>query len=151
MRRGAGFAVAAGLMAAVLTAASCVRADDAKAEIERLLDRYFASWSKPDMEAYRACFHPQATIVYVGRSSPLLVHSLDAFVQSQARAHEMARTPMHEEAVSQTITVDGTLAQATVRYALYKGEQTITGVDCFPLVEVSDGWRIVNLVFRADP
>jgi hypothetical protein len=115
------------------------------------LDRYFSAWSNGDMDAFKDCFHPEAAIVLLDRANSTHASlSLVAFIRTQEDAHQRAPVKMREVPVDKQIIGSGDLGQATVRWKLFKGYQTVTGVDLFTLVFTSGEWKILHLTVRND-
>ncbi|MEM8955662.1 MAG: nuclear transport factor 2 family protein [Verrucomicrobiota bacterium] len=115
------------------------------------VDQYFATWSDQDMEGYKACFHPQATIYYISEAGDVSGMVLEPFIKSQEMAHENASEPMREYPLESEVDIDGDVARVLTRWALLKGERRETGTDYFTLLRGDKGWVIVNLVFNKDP
>ena len=136
------------LVVADVTSASGTRDQE---PINAFLDYYFSSWSNRDMDAYKNCFHPKATIVFLDRANaPHAFPSLDVFIRTQEEAHQKSAGKMREVPLDKRITMVGKMSQATVRWKLLKGLQTVTGVDLFTLVLTPKGWKILHLTFLND-
>ena len=119
--------------------------------VNLFLDHYFSSWSNRNMVAYKNCFHPDATIVFLDRAyAPHAFPSLDFFIRTQEEAHQKSLGKMREVPLDKRITMVGKMSQATVRWKLVKGLQTLTGVDLFTLILTPEGWKILNLTFLND-
>jgi hypothetical protein len=121
-----------------------------QAPIEALLQRYFATWSARDMEAYGACFDPGARVSFVEKNGRSSSQGLTDFLHGQKLAHQRSTSPMTEEPVAMRISGDSRVAFAEVRWRLLKGGEIVTGVDFFTLARGRDGWRILALVFYND-
>lgn len=128
-------------------AAETPAGDDA--DVRTFLNRYFSTWSAKDMDGYGECFHPQARISFIHQGEP---HSdgFNAFLHSQKIAHASAAAPMTEIPTGMKIVRDERTAQASVRWKLTKGNEVVTGTDCFTLIKTSAGWKILSLVFYND-
>lgn len=119
--------------------------------IKAFLDQYFSSWSNGDMDAYKDCFHPDATIVFLDQSNaPQALYLLDAFIQDQEHAQQKSLVKMREIPLDEQIKTDGNVTQATVRWKLFEGNKTVTGVDLFTLILTSGEWKILQLTVRND-
>jgi hypothetical protein len=74
-RRYSGLVLLASLFACLLLATGCSRAgqgtDAERQLLNDLIAGYFSAWSKPDMAAYKGCFHSTASIYFI-RLLPLL-------------------------------------------------------------------------------
>ena len=119
--------------------------------IGKFLDRYFSSWSAGDMAAYQKCFHPEATIFFLDRENTRQVsYALPSFIRTQEKAHQTAAEKMREIPLEKRITSSDSLGQAAVRWKLFKGGKTTTGVDLFTLVLTGGEWKILHLTVRND-
>lgn len=119
------------------------------ADVREFLTRYFSTWSAKDMDGYGACFHEQARVTFVNKGVPL-TQGLTDFLHSQKLGHATATSPMTEVPTSMKILRDDRTAQASVRWKLTKGAETVTGTDCFTLIKTANGWKIMSLVFYND-
>jgi hypothetical protein len=119
-------------------------------QLKNLISGYFASWSKPDMAAYKGCFHPLASIYFVDGAGNPHCTRLDEFIAGQERVHRAARERLSEKPTHISLTIHGRLAQAAVRWKLYTGSAAVTGIDYFTLIKTDAGWRILSLAFEND-
>ena len=119
-------------------------------QVGELISHYFKSWSKPDMQAYESCFHPQASIYFIDPSGKPHYSPLDKFIAGQKKAHRSAKEPMIEKPTQSSIEVQGRIAHATVRWELNKGRTSVTGTDYFTFIKTNPGWRILILVFESE-
>ncbi len=119
-------------------------------DVRSFIEGYFDSWSRQDMEAYSATFHPQAVIQFVGGGNTLQTSSLKPFIDSQRAAHARATVPMREVPLSIDIHSDGLLTRVLVRWELTKGEKLQTGTDYFLLLSTENDWQIAHLLFTND-
>ncbi len=146
-------AVACAIAFCLLTAspAASARKGDGEESVHVFIDRYFSAWSSGNMDAYRDCFHPKATIVFLDRANaPKAEFALEAFIQSQAEAHRKSVVKMREIPLSKRVMVAGKAGQAIVRWKLFKDRQHVTGVDLFTLVLTSGKWKILHLAVQND-
>ena len=119
-------------------------------QLHSLLSRYFASWSKSDMAAYKGCFHPLASIYFIDGAGNPYYAKLDHFIAVQAKAQQRARERMSEKPTQISLVVQGRIAHAVVHYELHQGKATVTGTDYFTFTKTDAGWRIITLVFDKD-
>jgi hypothetical protein len=122
-----------------------------EAGVRVFVDRYFQTWSDQKLDAYAACFHPQATIYFVSEAGDAQGLPLKPFIESQHAAHASASTPMREVPTESVVDIDGDIARVLTRWTLFKGGEEETGTDYFTLLRGKGGWAIVNLVFNKDP
>jgi hypothetical protein len=118
--------------------------------LREFISDYFSSWSKPDIEAYSKCFHPQASIHCIDRSGNPHLSLLDTFISEQRQAQLSASEPMIEKPTQSSIKVRGRIAHAMVRWELHKGGASYTGTDYFTFLKTHTGWRILSLIFEQD-
>jgi hypothetical protein len=137
----------------ILFAANPTSAKDTQAResVKAFLDHYFSTWSNGDLDAYKKCFHPKATIAFLDRTNtPRASFSLDVFIQTQIEAQRKSAVKMREIPLDKRIIIDGKLGQATVRWKLFKGAQTVTGIDLFTLISIAGEWKILHLAVHND-
>ncbi len=119
--------------------------------IEAFLDQYFLTWSNGDSDGYKNCFHPKASIVSLDRVNALhATLTLDAFIRTQMEAHRKSPVKMREIPLDKRVLIAGKVGQAMVRWKLFKGSRTVTGIDLFTLVLKSGKWQILHLVVQND-
>ena len=121
-----------------------------QAAIQVFLNGYFDTWSRRDMEAYGACFDPQARILFVARDGGIVSEGTVDFLHGQKLAHEQGGPPMTERPLEMKIQGDTKVAQAAVTWVLSKGSKDERGTDFFTLRHDAAGWKIVSLVFYAE-
>jgi hypothetical protein len=121
--------------------------DEARtADVKKLVETYFRSWSNREMDAYGECFLPGASIQFISPSGELDTQSVREFLTNQRR-YQMAR-PAKETPQSIDIRFEKRLARAVVYWKLDDGSGTPKyGYDHFTLVQRDGNWRIVNLAF----
>lgn len=124
--------------------------DARDADVRKLIERYFKSWSSRDLDRYGQCFMPQAAVQLVDEQGRLITMPLAPFLKSQKLAHERAKQPMTETPQTIEVRFEAKLARAVVRWKLVEGERTTLGYDHFTLMETPAGWRIANLIFYND-
>lgn len=123
--------------------------DPREAEVRKLLDRYFKSWSNEDLLRYGQCFMPQAAVQMIDPAGRLITMPLEPFLKSQYEGHKASPNRMTETAESIEIRFDAKLAHALVYWKLVDGERIEYGYDHFTLMQADGKWRIANLVFYA--
>ena len=120
------------------------------AEISAFLDKYFATWSAHDLEAYGRCFDVEATVQFLRPDGRLEVHGLRDFLATQRRAK--ATDPhSRETATSMRIERKGDVATAFVRWRLESRGRVVTGTDCFLLARREGEWLVTALLVKGDP
>ncbi len=122
--------------------------DPRLAEIEKLIRRYFSTWSNQDIKAYGECFADQAVIQLIDRGGSIQTANLKPFLDGQRQAHRRAANRLIEVPESIDIHLHARLANVIVFWKLTDGPARVDyGYDHFTLVKNKDGWRIVNLVY----
>jgi hypothetical protein len=143
-----------GALVLAISAAGAARAaepDPREAEVRRMIDRYFLTWSNQDLDRYGQCFLPQAAIQLLEPSGTVVTMRLEPFLRSQRDAHRQAVNRLTETAETVEIRFEGRIARVVVYWKLVGGEQPEYGYDHFTLVNADGRWRIANLLFYADP
>jgi len=140
-------------LVALLAGPLPVRAEKAPGEQELLqaVDHYFVVWSKADMKAYEACFHPQGVVTFVDETGQLRHQAVKPFVEGQREAHRRATVPMKEIPLKVETSLHGRYANALVYWELKRGSDVSTGVNLFSYVAVDGRWVIASLVFGPEP
>ena len=115
-----------------------------EAAIRATMDDYYLGWFDADGERMARALHPELAKrgwLRLGDGDPIL--DVDTFdtMTGLAAAGRGRRTDPAERAYSVRIDdVDGDIATGTVHSALY--------IDYLHLVRTSDGWRILNALWR---
>lgn len=125
--------------------------DEDAQQLEAFLERYFGSWSAQDMEAYRDCFHPRATIHHIDHDGRVTMQRLDDFIAGQRAGH--ARSPERMVEVPLWHRVDPGLkaVQVHVRWHLTAGQREVLGRNHYTLQRGGEhGFQIINLVFYGE-
>jgi hypothetical protein len=122
-------------------------ADPREAAVREMLEGYFRSWSRQDLERYGRCFLPQAAVQVIDPRGRLGTMPLQPFLNSQKVAHKEAKTPLTETPEKIEVRFEGKLARAVVYWKLAGGEKVEYGYDHFTLIETGSGWKIANLIF----
>jgi hypothetical protein len=142
------------LVTGLVLATGCTGGEQAansdQQQLHGLITRYFTSWSKPDMAAYKGCFHPLASIYFIDGAGNPHYAQLEGFIAGQERAHQMARERLSEKPTDVSLTVHGRLAEAAVRWELHRGSAAVTGTDYFTFIKSGADWRILSLIFEED-
>ena len=118
--------------------------------LDNLISVYFTSWSKPDMQAYKDCFHPQASVYFIDGSGNPHPYQLEEFLAGQARVQLGSRKPLSERPTKTSLAVGGRLGQAEVRWELQRDSTKATGTDYFIFVKTGTGWKILSLAYEQD-
>jgi hypothetical protein len=120
--------------------------DAERAALDELVERYFATWSKPDIDAYGRCFHPNARIWFEGGESMALA----PFLESQRRAHASSTVPLREYPLQWEVAARNGLGHAWVRWELDRGGDLEHGYDFFTFIYEDGRWQVLALVFNQE-
>lgn len=140
-------AATVGFLSRSTSAQSSAAADPREAAVREMLEGYFRSWTRQDMERYGRCFMPQAAVQVIDPAGRLGTMPLQPFLNSQKVAHKEAKTPLTETPETIDVRFEGKLARAVVYWKLVDGEKVEYGYDHFTLMETAAGWKIANLIF----
>lgn len=142
--------LAAAQRAPAQDAAAAKPADPRETAVRQLIDRYFLTWSRQDIDRYGQCFLPQAAVQLVDPERGLTTIPLGPFLESQRQAHRRAEKPLTETAEKVDIRFETPdVARVVVYWKLVGGERTEYGYDHFTLLSSDGKWRIANLLFYA--
>lgn len=119
----------------------------ARAEVLAVVKRLFDGMRAGDSAAVRAVFHPQVRMVTTmlrPDGTPVVrVDSIEAFLRAIGTPRP---DPLDERTSGEIVHVDGPLASAWMRYAMWIGPRfSHCGVDAFQMARTPDGWRIVAI------
>ena len=120
-----------------------------KKNIEDFIDTYFKTWSAADMNGYKNCFHPNATI-HFERSGSITEDKLEDFILGQTLAHKQSDKQLKEIPLSKRIMQEGNKALVIVNWKLLSDKKETTGYDYFTLIKVKGKWKIIYLIFHND-
>jgi hypothetical protein len=123
-----------------------VQADSPGAQgVCEAVDRYADATYRGDVEALRACFHPQA--VKCGRlGEAILAGSPEPFLQDIGSMPSMASTGAPYAAGTTSVEVAGDVASVRVDESGFAGDMAFA--NWFHLLKRDDGvWRIVSKLF----
>jgi len=126
---------------------AAARADDAG--VRKLVDTYFASWSRRDLARYGECFDPGAVVQLIDGRGRLDTIALDRFLASQRSAHARAVDRLVERPVDVNVAFSGDLSRVDVYWRLFSDGDVVTGFDHFTLRRSGGEWRIVHLIYYA--
>lgn len=132
------------------TSVSALSEDESR-NLERFLEEYFDSWSRQDMSAYQACFHPRATIHHVDSGGRVSMQRLDDFIAGQREGHVRSPERMIEVPLWHRVEPGVLAVQVHVRWKLTAGEREVLGRNHYTLLRGGDaGFQILNLVFYGE-
>lgn len=141
------FTVLYAVVAATLTAAPAVRAQDAKAEVLAVGQSLFEAMAKRDTSAIRRLMFPGAILVAAaddnGTPAPR-ASTLEQFID------QIAKIPYQpiERMWNAQVSVSGTIASIWTQYDFHRGaEFSHCGIDAFHLVKTPTGWQINSLIY----
>lgn len=108
--------------------------------IEETIHLYFRGDIERDVEALERAFHPSAELLTAGDDGTLDVLTQDAWHR------DVRATPDRERPEPEILSVDvhGDAAIAKTRLRFSDGQFT----DYLSLLELEDGWRIVNKIYE---
>ncbi len=133
------------------------------AEVSAFIEKYFATWSAHDLEAYGRCFDVDAKIQFLRQDGRLKVYGLRDLLENQRKV-QAADPDSRETATFMRIERKGDVATAFVRWRLESGgrrsdqqrsalteERIVTGTDCFLLARRKGEWLVTALLVKSDP
>lgn len=121
--------------------------DPRQGEVERMIQRYFRTWSNQDMVGYGACFCNKAVVQFVNADGNLMTLDRASFLKSQRESHRRARSPQVEIPQAIDINFERQLARVVALWRLTSASHKSYGYNHFTLKKRRGTWQIVNLVF----
>ena len=117
------------------------------AEVEKLIRRYFRTWSAQDLEGYGECFWEDSSAQFIDAGGKIVHFTRPEFLASQ---REFLRSGPRATEVPESIDIrfESELARVVVYWKLTVGPQEVFGYDHFTLLERDGKWGIVNLVWH---
>jgi len=146
--------LAAGLLALFLATPSFLAASPRdETDLNKFIEEYFASWSRVDFEGYAHCFHPDATISFIGNGG-LNTWGAAEFIADQRAMQTQGRSKeIPLSIVTKGLWSHGALVEVEWELTPGNGGPKKTGLDIFHLVRAKENtpWRIIYLSFWLDP
>lgn len=141
------------LMATVVFVAACSAAPDVPGKhseqaVMEPIHRLFRAMERSDSSLARSAFHDDARLVRLPdgiQEFRVDTATVDRFVaEIGGERDESWAEPIWDWEVR----VDGNLAAVWTKYSFYRdGQFSHCGVDAFQLVESSEGWKVVSLMY----
>jgi hypothetical protein len=144
MRRFATFLL---LLAALPAAAQ--NPPQSKAELEKTLRDYIGLYRTETLTEWKKLFHPQLTVVFPDAKGAIVVRNLEQFYGAQA-SYLPKRKFVSERLENVRIEEGRRIARVTSDFAFVDENKESRGKLGLHLVEGSEGWKIVGIIFSYD-
>ena len=132
---------------------------EAEAELRNRVERYYATLTARNWEAYRDFFWPEATLTTVwqppGEDAPRVVMtSIEQFIENTDQGPD-SKPIFEENLLGQDARLLENLGQVWARYEARFGDSTNVmtwrGVDAFTWMRHDGEWRIVSMAYTNEP
>jgi len=143
------------IMALVVVPGSGARAGSAsqadRAAAARVVQAFFTAMKAGDVNAIRGLYQPNTQFVWsrpTKDGQAIEQQSIESFMLEVKQAPD----GFLERIWAPDVLVDGPVAMVWARYDFHRGRTfSHNGRDCYVLLNTSQGWKIVSLVFSVEP
>lgn len=137
------------LVILALGGAPAARADDARANVDRLVADYIGLYAGSTLERWRRLFHPAVVVAFPADDGSITTRGLDEFVERQRNYFATGRT-ISERLENVRIDMGRRIARVSADFVFVDDGEARPGKLGLHLAEGQDGWRIVAVLFSYD-
>ena len=119
----------------------------AEQEVRKVVQQYIDGTYQGDAVALRDCFHPKA-VMNGYLQDQLHLGGPEPFFENIESNPSMAKEGAPYKAEITYVDVVGNIACVTLKETGYAGTMAFT--DCFHLIRVEDGWKILSKTFTTE-
>lgn len=135
------------LLAALPVAAQ--NSTESKAALEKTVRDYVGLYRADTLAEWKKLFHPQLTVVFPSEKGSVVVRNLDQFYKAQAD-YLPTRKLVSERLENVRIDEGRRIARVTADFIFVDEDVESRGKLGLHLVEGSEGWKIVAIIFSYD-
>ena len=135
------------LLASVAAAAQ--NSPTSKAALDQAVRDYVGLYRTDTLAEWKKLFHPQLTVVFPGAKGAIVVRNLEQFYGAQAN-YLPKRKSVSERLKNVRIKEGRRIARVTADFVFVDENVESRGKLGLHLVEGSDGWKIVAIIFSYD-
>jgi hypothetical protein len=135
------------LLAALPVAAQ--NSTESKAALEKTVRDYVGLYRTDTLAEWKKLFHPQLTVVFPSEKGSVVVRNLDQFYKAQAD-YLPTRKLVSERLENVRIDEGRRIARVTADFIFVDEDVESRGKLGLHLVEGSEGWKIVAIIFSYD-
>ncbi|MGH9508824.1 MAG: nuclear transport factor 2 family protein, partial [Terriglobales bacterium] len=122
---------------------------ESKAALEKTVRDYIGLYRTETLEEWKKLFHPQLTVVFPAEKGTVVVRDLEQFYGAQAN-YLPKRKSVSERLENLRIEEGRRIARVTADFVFVDENVESRGKLGLHLVEGSEGWKIVAIVFSYD-
>ncbi|HKX58032.1 MAG TPA: nuclear transport factor 2 family protein [Steroidobacteraceae bacterium] len=132
-----------------LVGAPTARADDARADVERVVADYVGLYAGSTLERWSRLFHPAVVVAFPADDGSITTRGLDEFVERQRNYFATGRK-ISERLENVRIDLGRRIARVSADFVFVDNGEQRPGTLGLHLAEGQDGWRIVAVLFSYD-
>ncbi len=135
------------LLAALPAAAQ--NSPESKAALEKTVRDYVGLYRTETLVEWKKLFHPQLTVVFPDAKGAIVVRNLEQFYNAQAK-YLPTRKLVSERLENVRVDEGRRIARVTADFVFVDESVDSRGKLGLHLVEGSEGWKIVGIIFSYD-
>jgi len=132
-----------------LAGARAAQADPAQAAVEHVVADYIGLYAGPTLDRWQALFHPAVVVAFPADDGSITTRTLAEFVERQRNYFATGRR-VSERLENVRIDLGRRIARVSADFVFVDQGEERPGKLGLHLVEGSDGWKIVAVLFAYD-
>jgi len=132
-----------------LAGARAAQADPAQAAVEHVVADYIGLYAGPTLDRWQALFHPAVVVAFPADDGSITTRTLAEFVERQRNYFATGRR-ISERLENVRIDLGRRIARVSADFVFVDQGEERPGKLGLHLVEGSDGWKIVAVLFAYD-
>ena len=137
------------LVVIALAGARAAQADPAQAVVEKVVADYIGLYAGPTLDRWQALFHPAVVVAFPADDGSITTRTLAEFVERQRNYFATGRR-ISERLENVRIDLGRRIARVSADFVFVDQGEERPGKLGLHLVEGSDGWKIVAVLFAYD-
>jgi hypothetical protein len=133
-------------LASSLVIADEVNSGESKEALQKVIKDYIGLYRADSLDQWKLLFHPSVTVMFPADDGSVNVRSLDEFFQRQ-KNYFSTRKSISERLENMQIFEGRRIARVVADFTFVDEGVEKSGKLGLHLVEVTDGWKIVAVVF----
>ena len=133
----------------VLAGGRAAEADPGRVAVEQVVADYIGLYAGPTLDRWQALFHPAVVVAFPAADGSITTRTLGEFVERQRNYFATGRR-ISERLENVRIDLGRRIARVSADFIFVDEGEERPGKLGLHLVEGSDGWKIVAVVFAYD-
>ena len=125
------------------------QADPARTAVEQVVADYIGLYAGPTLDRWQALFHPAVVVAFPGDDASITTRTLAEFVERQRNYFATGRR-ISERLENVRIDLGRRIARVSADFIFVDEGEERPGKLGLHLVEGTDGWKIVAVLFAYD-